>query len=82
MNYIGYFDGFTQVRCVCVRCGVNRKWKWVFSYVRQHLAPTHTGELWSMTSCSSNNKFCFWRKCIKNDSQIFILTPLLQGFNI
>jgi hypothetical protein len=35
----------------------------------------------SLTFCSSINKFCFWRMCIKNDSQIFILTPSLQGFN-
>ena len=35
-----------------------------------------------MNFCSSNNKFYFWRTCIKNHSQIFILTPLLHGLNI
>ena len=38
-------------------------------------------ELGSLTFCSSINKFCFWWKCIQNDSQLFILTPLLQSVN-
>jgi hypothetical protein len=35
----------------------------------------------SLTFCSSINKFFLWRICIKNDSQQFVLTPLLQDFN-
>jgi len=37
-------------------------------------------ELRSLTLCSSINKFCFFKDCIKNDSQQFSLIPLLQGF--
>jgi hypothetical protein len=34
-----------------------------------------------LTVCYSINRFCSGGMCIKNDSQIFILTLLLQGFN-
>jgi hypothetical protein len=35
----------------------------------------------SLTFFSSSNKFYLWRTCIKSDSQLLTLTPLLQGFN-
>ena len=41
--------------------------EWVISYVMQSLAPTHNWGLGSLTFCSSINKVCFWRTCIKND---------------
>jgi hypothetical protein len=47
----------------------------------RHLVPTHTGGWGSLTLYSSINKFYFWRTCIKNNSQIFILPTLLQSFN-
>jgi len=35
----------------------------------------------SLTLCSSINTSCCWRTCMKNDSQQFVLIPLLQVLN-
>jgi len=50
MNFINRLMDVTRLGvCVCVCVvrwpGVNRNWKWVFSYARQGLVPTHT-EVW------------------------------------
>jgi hypothetical protein len=80
MNYIDYFDGFTLVRCVCVWCGVYRNRKWVLSYVKQYLVPTNRGGSGHWPCVLPLISFVFGG-CVKNESQIFILTPLLQRFN-
>lgn len=42
-------------------------------------AKSHTGL--RLTLCPSISTSCCWRMCMKNDSQPFILIPLLQIFN-
>ena len=81
MNYIDLLDGLTWLG-VCGALVRSKQEPEVSIYLcnATSCANSYRG-LGSLTFCSSINKFCFWRTCIKNHSQIFTLTPLLQGLN-
>ena len=81
-GWITVYDGLTL--CWCCLCGVvsTELW-WILDYMTcclVTLAKVYSG-LRSLTFCSSISVFFCCKICMQNDSQQFILFPLLHGFS-